>query len=226
MENKEIRKHNLEYLIDKYQREKGLNKAQFSELCGTSPSALSQLLGDKAVRNVGDKLARKIEAGLDLPTGWMDALQESDKPFDSNVSNPRPYIPGKRYPVLDKVQAGAWSEAVEAYFLKDIDLWLESDAHIQGEGFWLLVDGDSMTAPNGLSIPDGTYVLFDTGREATNGKLIIAKLTDSNEATFKKLVIDGAQRYLKGLNPAWPMVPVNGNCRVIGVAVETKLRLP
>lgn len=225
MENKEIRKHNLEYLIDKYQREKGLTKAQFSELCGTSPSALSQLLGDKAVRNIGDKLARKIEAGLELPSGWMDAIQESRKPFDSNVSNPRPYVPGTRYPVLDKVQAGAWNEAVEAYSLKDIDLWLESDAHIQGEGFWLLVDGDSMTAPTGLSIPEGTYVLFDTGREATNGKLIIAKLTDSNEATFKKLVIDGAQKYLKGLNPAWPMMPVNGNCRVIGVAVETKLRL-
>ncbi|MEE2203665.1 LexA family transcriptional repressor, partial [Klebsiella pneumoniae] len=23
----------------------------------------------------------------------------------------------------------------------------------------------------------------------------------------------------------WPLVPVNGNCRIIGVAVETKLRL-
>ncbi|HFG1053020.1 TPA: LexA family transcriptional repressor, partial [Klebsiella pneumoniae] len=42
---------------------------------------------------------------------------------------------------------------------------------------------------------------------------------------FKKLIIDGGQKYLKGLNPQWPMVPINGNCRIIGVAVETKLRL-
>ncbi|MCC3720583.1 LexA family protein [Rouxiella badensis] len=144
----------------------------------------------------------------------------------SNVSNPRPYTRGTQYPVISKVQAGAWNEAIEAYSLKDIDQWLESDAHIQGEGFWLLVDGDSMTAPMGLSIPEGTFVLFDTGKEATNGKLVIAKLTDANEATFKKLVIDGNQKYLKGLNPAWPMVPINGNCRIIGVAVETKFRLP
>ncbi|HHL7211537.1 TPA: LexA family protein, partial [Enterobacter hormaechei subsp. xiangfangensis] len=54
---------------------------------------------------------------------------------------------------------------------------------------------------------------------------VIAKLSDSNEATFKKLVIDGAQKYLKGLNPQWPLVAVNGNCRIIGVAVETKMRL-
>lgn len=144
---------------------------------------------------------------------------------DGNVSNPQPYTKGVSYPVLSKVQAGAWAEAVEAYTLKDIDLWLESDAHIQGEAFWLEVEGDSMTAPMGLSIPEGTFVLFDTGREAVNGNLVVAKLIDDNEATFKKLVIDGSHRYLKGLNPQWPMVAINGNCKIIGVAVETKMRL-
>lgn len=38
----------------------------------------------------------------------------------------------------------------------------------------------------------------------------IAKLTNDNEATFKKLIIDGIHKYLKGLNPRWPMVPVSG----------------
>jgi len=68
-------------------------------------------------------------------------------------------------------------------------------------------------------------VLFDTGRDAINNSLVIAKLSDSNEATFKRLIIDGGQKYLKGLNPQWPMVPINGNCKIIGVAVETKMRL-
>ncbi|MBT1570022.1 hypothetical protein KK471_30925, partial [Klebsiella pneumoniae] len=74
-------------------------------------------------------------------------------------------------------------------------------------------------------IPEGTYVLFDTGREPINGSLVIAKLYDSNEATFKKFVLDGGKSYLKGLNPQWPVVPINGNCRIIGVAIETKMRL-
>lgn len=142
-----------------------------------------------------------------------------------NTSYIGAYNPGTKYPVLSKVQAGAWAEACEAYTLKDIDLWLESDAHIQGDAFWLEVEGDSMTAPAGLSIPEGTFVLFDTGRDAINNSLVIAKLSDSNEATFKRLIIDGNQKYLKGLNPAWPMTPVNGNCKIIGVGVETKLRL-
>ncbi|MFP2273246.1 LexA family protein [Enterobacter ludwigii] len=135
------------------------------------------------------------------------------------------YTPGKRYPVISSVQAGSWCEAIEPYSVKDVDVWLDSDAHIQGDAFWLRVEGDSMTSPAGLSIPEGTFVLFDTGREPINGSLVIAKLSDSNEATFKKLIIDGGQKYLKGLNPQWPLVSINGNCKIIGVAIETKLRL-
>lgn len=144
---------------------------------------------------------------------------------DQNVSYVAPYNPGKRYPVISSVQAGAWAEAVEVYTLSDIDLWLDSDAHIQGNAFWLRVEGESMTAPSGISVPEGTYVLFDTGREAVNGNLVVAKKSDENEATFKKLIIDGNQKYLKGLNPQWPLSPINGNCKIIGVAVETKMRL-
>ena len=81
-----------------------------------------------------------------------------------------------------------------------------------------------MTAPTGMSVTEGMYVLFDTGKDPVNGSLVIAKLVDSNEATFKKLIIDAGQKYLKGLNPAWPMVPINGNCKIIGVAVEAKMR--
>ncbi|MDF7627686.1 S24 family peptidase [Erwiniaceae bacterium L1_55_4] len=211
-------------MLEKHLATSGNTKASFAELLGISASQFSQLLGEKSVRNVGDKMARKIEASLGLANGWLDSLH-SPAAIDANVANPVPYSRGVRYPVLSKVQAGAWAEACEPYTLKEIDLWLESDAHTQGDAFWLEVEGDSMTAPMGLSIPEGTFVLFDTGREPANGNLVIAKLVDDNEATFKKLVIDGSQKYLKGLNPQWPMTPINGNCKIIGVAIETKLRL-
>lgn len=149
-------------------------------------------------------------------------LARISEPSVSYVSG---FIPGKRYPVISSVQAGSWCEAIEPYSLKEVDVWLDSDAHIQGNAFWLRVEGDSMTSPAGLSIPEGTFVLFDTGREPINGSLVIAKLSDSNEATFKKLIIDGGQKYLKGLNPQWPLISINGNCKIIGVAIETKLKL-
>ena len=200
--------------------ELGLTQTELAEKAGTTQQAIVQLESGKTKR---PRYLPELAKALKCDIQWL--LDGTGATLDGNVSNPRDYKPTARYPVLSKVQAGAWDEACEPYTIKDVDMWLESDAHTQGDAFWLQVEGDSMTAPIGLSIPAGTYVLFDTGREAVNGSLVVAKLTDDNEATFKKLIIDGSQKYLKGLNPQWPMVPVNGNCKVLGVAIETKMRL-
>jgi len=205
-------------------KEQDIGQEKLAEHLGITKGAVSHWLNARREPSLEDiaKIMRYLglkefvvkHDGTIAPTGSM-----------ANVDGFKPYSPGDKYPVLSKVQAGAWAEACEAYTLKDVDLWLESDAHIQGDGFWLEVEGDSMTAPAGMSIPEGTFVLFDTGREAINNSLVIAKLSDSNEATFKRLIIDGNQKYLKGLNPQWPMIPINGNCKIIGVGVETKMRL-
>lgn len=42
-----------------------------------------------------------------------------------------------------------------------------------------------MTAPAGLSIPEGMIILVDPEVEPRNGKLVVAKLEGENEATFK-----------------------------------------
>ncbi|WP_230682748.1 LexA family protein [Pluralibacter gergoviae] len=200
------------------------NASMLARKIEREPSYVSRMLwpeGKAGRKRIADDMIEIIEKAFDLPRGWMDDIVAEP----SNVSYVGPYKKSSSYPVISSVQAGSWCEAIEPYTLKDIDLWLESDAHVQGDAFWLLVDGDSMTSPVGLSIPEGTFVLFDTGREPINGSLVIAKLSESNEATFKKLVIDGGQKYLKGLNPQWPVIQVNGNCRIIGVGIETKMRL-
>ncbi|EMG7879170.1 helix-turn-helix domain-containing protein [Enterobacter hormaechei] len=205
-------------------KSQGINQEQLAEHLGITKGAVSHWLNarrEPSLSEIAKILQFLGKKNFSVGAGGMII----DDTLKGDVEYAGPYNPGNKYPVISSVQAGSWCEAVEPYTLKDIDLWLESNAHIQGDAFWLLVEGESMTAPTGLSIPEGTYVLFDTGRDAVNGSLVIAKLSESNEATFKKLVIDGGQKYLKGLNPQWPLVPINGNCRIIGVAIETKLRL-
>lgn len=128
------------------------------------------------------------------------------------------------YPMISWVSAGNWTEALEPSNPKDIDEWLDSDAHIEGDGFWLRVQGDSMTSQSGISIPEGMAILVDTGKEPKNGSLVVAKLDDTNEATFKKYVVDSGRKFLKPLNPSYPLLPINGNCRIVGVVVEAKYR--
>lgn len=218
----------LKALYESKKKELKITQYTIADALGISQGAVGHYMNGRIALNVPavTALARVLNVSpAEISPSLAKEIGEYARAIDANVSGLTPYTKGVSYPVISKVQAGAWAEACEPYTLKDIDLWLESDAHIQGEAFWLEVEGDSMTAPMGLSIPEGTFVLFDTGREAVNGNLVVAKLVDDNEATFKKLVIDGSQRYLKGLNPQWPLVSINGNCKIIGVAVETKMRL-
>lgn len=193
-----------------------ITQAQLAEKVGTTQQSIEQLEGGKIKR---PRYLPELALALGVSIDWL--LKGTT---DANVSYVGPNIPKGKYPLISYVSAGSWSEACEPYNLTDIDEWYESDTNMFGDGFWLRVEGDSMTSPVGQSIPEGHIVLVDTGRDPQNGSLVVAKLTDANEATFKKLVIDGGQKYLKGLNPSWPMIQINGNCKIIGVVVEARVR--
>lgn len=155
------------------------------------------------------------------------ALNEPAGSYDSNVSivsQPSRYA---RYPVVSEVPAGIFSECIVPYTPGAEDRYEATDYIAKGTAFWLEVKGDSMTAPPGVkpSIPEGSMVLIDTGIEAVPGNLVVAQIDENNEATFKKLIADGGQQYLKPLNPAYPLMQCHGKCRVLGVAVEAKTKL-
>lgn len=139
---------------------------------------------------------------------------------ESNVSTAPQLKQSFRYPVISWVAAGAWSEAVEPYPAGFSDRYEFSEYDSKGPAFWLEVKGDSMTSPVGTSIAQGSLILVDTEVEAAPGKLVVAKLPDSNEATFKKLVSDGGRLFLKPLNPGYPTEVFDENCRIVGVVVQ------
>lgn len=76
------------------------------------------------------------------------------------------------------------------------------------------------------SFRDGDIIFVDPEKDAENGSLVIAKLTDSQEATFKQLVMEGNRRFLKPLNPSWPdpIIELGGDAMICGV-VFSKLEI-
>lgn len=127
-----------------------------------------------------------------------------------------------QYPLVSWVSAGCWLEAVEPYRKDEIDVWPETTVDAGDNSFWLRVKGDSMTSPVGFTVPEGMIILVDPEREPVSGKLVVAKLENENEATFKQYMIDAGRCYLKALNPHHPPTIVNGNCKIIGVVVDIK----
>ncbi|WP_426784527.1 LexA family protein [Serratia sp. 2C06] len=216
----------LKALYESKKKRLGITQQHIADAMNITQSAVGHYLNGRNALNISaammfaktlDVQIEDFSPSLAKEVGLMHSYAENVKFLGGNDSNPS-------YPLISWVSAGCWSEALEPYAMKDIDEWISSDAHIEGGGFWLKVQGDSMTSPVGISIPEGMIILVDTGKSPKNGSLVVAKIEDTNEATFKKYVEDGGQRFLKPLNPMYPLTPINGNCKIIGVVVEAKYR--
>lgn len=199
---------------------------RLSKMTGVTPKAASKWLNGEAIP--GPAKMRALSEGLNTPLGWLqNGTDEASVDRKAGASEPSNvamiHQPAQmyRYPVVSWVAAGGWSEAVEPYAPGAADEYDVSDYQAKGPAFWLEVKGDSMTAPTAPSIPEGSQILVDTRADVRPGKLVIAKLAGSNEATFKKLVEDGGVRYLKPLNSAYPTVQCTEDCRIIGIVVRS-----
>lgn len=73
---------------------------------------------------------------------------------------------------------------------------------------------------------DGDVIFVDPNKDYENGSLVIVKLADSREATFKQIVFEGSRRFLKPLNPSWPdpIIELPDDASICGV-VFSKLEI-
>ncbi|CAI8711679.1 SOS response transcriptional repressor, RecA-mediated autopeptidase [Pseudomonas sp. IT-P44] len=208
-----------------------LVKAKMSELKVTQ-EILADRLG-MSQGGVGHWLNKRRQPGIDDMNRVLHALgmeflevalviREPDIAKEESQDLVRKYNPYFRYPVSD------WRESCEVRdgepTVYDTARFELTDYHAQGAAFWLTVVGDAMTAPSGVSIAEGMMILVDPAIVPEPGKLVIAQWPDSTEATFRKLIEEGGQRYLVPLNPTYPKALYTEACRIIGVVVQATAR--
>jgi SOS-response transcriptional repressor LexA len=132
--------------------------------------------------------------------------------------------------VLSWIQAGAWNDIGCDDPAMTCTEWTETSADVSDHAFALIVRGDSMFNPSDKrSLADGVMVVVDSvfnlDVESLNHKIVVAMLEGTNEATIKEFVKDGPNMYLNPLNPRYPIIPIDGNCRIVAVAKEGKIKL-
>ncbi|EKO3894352.1 helix-turn-helix domain-containing protein [Vibrio metschnikovii] len=219
-------KMNWTDLVKSRMKQIGITQDGLAERMGVSQASVTRYLNKKREPDIETIAEMMRHVGLDKMLLSSDGLVEYPDHLIENVSkiDIQPRYQGK-HPLLSSVQAGSWAEACEPYQVEEVSEWYETAEKVIGKGFWLRVVGDSMTSPTGVSFPEGTMILVDTGRDHENKSLVVAKLTDVNEATFKRFVVDAGMHYLMPLNPTYKPIAINGNCKIIGVVIDAKLKL-
>lgn len=211
-----IRLENLEQLI----KEAG-SAAKLARAAGTTSSYLSQVRNQLPTnkgtpRAIGDELAEKLEKAMKKPHGWMDDPGDNrTRAHDHNAHDG----PGLRslHPLISWVQAGNWSEISDGFVTEYGVELLPCPVRCSPESFVLRVCGTSMEP----KFHEDDLIFVDPNASADNGKYVVIRLDNSNEATFKQLIIEEGKRYLKAVNPDWPnrIIEVNEEATICGVIV-------
>lgn len=198
----------------------GLNENQLGKRAGVPQPTINRILSGESASPRTPTIA-KLARALKVTPEWL-MYGTGEEAFDSNVESapgPNRYY---EYPEISWVQAGVAAEAMDLFNVGDFETMHPSDAWAGPNGFWLKVRGPSMTSTNGMSFSEGMLILVAPGGDVENGQYVVAKLIDTNEATFKQFIWDSGRAYLKPLNPAFPTVEVDNTWTVVGRVVDAK----
>lgn len=140
----------------------------------------------------------------------ISVLTNTPIPFDRNVTA-GPNIGGE-VPVISWVQAGNWQSVVDNYQPGFADEHVTATVQVNRHTYALRVHGDSMEP----DFKEGDILIVEPEAEPFHGCYAIVK-NGENEATFKKLIKDGGDWYLKPLNPDYPVKPLRDDMRIVGI---------
>lgn len=211
MDVKETRRRKLAQLIAEFGTTEVANRAS------TAPNYISQIATKVktpkgTIRQVGDQLARKIEAGFLKPNGWMD------QPDITNVKPSRQS--SRQIPIINLVQAGSPKEVIDSYEVGNGNEMLQVDEDLakvlSPYAFALQITGESMYNPNSPDcFYDGDTVIIDPNIKPAPGDFVVAKLDQTNDATFKKYRSRGVDS--EG-HHVFELVPLNDDYETITVS--------
>jgi len=161
----------------------------------------------------------KLSVFLDCRPDWL--LTGAKYPtlgLTSNIGDGPPVR--QMIPIVSWVQAGEFcgSEVLEPY---EVEEWLPCPANASLRTFGLVVKGDSMTSPHAgeRSYPEGIVIFVDPEKEVVHGSRVIAMIEGSTEATFKSYTEDAGARYLKPINPQYPIREIGPGITICGVVI-------
>jgi SOS-response transcriptional repressor LexA len=182
-------------------------------------SQLSHVIGVNPCKNIGDKLAADIERIFAKPNGWLDQLY-TDNSEDSLYCPAYAVSPSYRYaPLLAWNEVAAWI-AAQPHALPSVRSEVAVSGKLSAYTFALTVENDSMAAPSGISFLRGAQLIVDPEAILKNGCYVIIAPAKTTTPIFRQWMRDGAARYLKPLNPDYPITVLEEPYVIYGVVRE------
>lgn len=199
----------------------GATKAGLARACDISKPAVTAWFNGSTTKLDGSNLLAAARY-LGVRPEWL-ANGRGRMRIEQGAENTEegPAIRGQ-VPEISWVQAGNPSEAVDNFHPGDGERSIPVTVAVRRHTFALRVKGDSMVDPSGIgpSFPEGITIIVEPDEEPRHRRFVVVKSDDETEATFKQLIIDGQDWYLRPLNPTYKTKPFPADGRICGVVVQ------
>lgn len=127
-------------------------------------------------------------------------------------------------PVIDRVQAGGWTEVEDPFEVGAADEYLQTELQVGSGTFAVVIEGRSMEP----EFRPGDKVIIDPAVKPRPGDFVIAKRDNDHEATFKKYRLRSQDDQgrdvieLTPINPDWPtlMIDQYNPGHIVGTMIE------
>lgn len=203
-------------------KELGMTQETLAQKMGVTRGAVTHYLAGRRVPPL--RQFQKLAAILKADPAWLQFGTPNESKHNSkNVTSKKE----KSEPTQSRLPVLSWEQVSEfmgttKITRDEINEYLSDFYTDKSHWYALRIKGDAMTAPlgNSRSFHEGDIIIVDPEKNATHGNFVIAILPYSKEATFKQYVVDGGVRYLKPLNPQYPITQINESTHIYGVVVK------
>ncbi|HEM7133874.1 TPA: helix-turn-helix domain-containing protein [Providencia rettgeri] len=194
-----------------------LTQAELAKKVGVVPRQIAAYEGGEAKPR--SKVLVNLAAALGTTTEWL-SCGEGIAPDLKNVRS-----------TVTTIDIPIYNSSADTF--SDDQLWSD---HIYEEGyiqapvgvtenaFAIVIMGDSMDSPYGLSIPAGSLVVIEPNIEPSNEDFVLVQ--HGGFATLKKIILNSQGRFLESLNPAYPMYRLEEDgTTILGIAIQVIINL-
>lgn len=126
-------------------------------------------------------------------------------------------------PLLDWQSVDYWLTSVSEPKPKEASSMVSTTRKTSRDAFALEMRDDSMQSPTGESYPIGAVLIVDPKKKAVSGSKVIVRFQNGSSPTFKQLIYDAGKRFLKPLNPRYPVMEMPADAQILGVVVQMQL---
>ena len=207
----------LHEVLSNLMREVGINEAELARKTSIPQPTLHRILSGATKSPRGASLA-PLANFFSVTINQLMGVDELPTDRVAGTHNSRIYG-WTPVPIISWKQAAIWQHFQHELRKQNWKDWTSTDLSVSDAAFAVIVTSDAM-AP---TFNEGTTLVIEPNLEATNRDYVIVALSGNENATFRQLLLDGDDQYLKSINNEFRTMQLEQNNNIIGTLVQSRM---